>query len=107
MVIAAPPNKELLTIFLQSLMRMLVLKPTDDVEIGRKMVLEKIEKDGISEERLQEMFDKIASEMAKSKQVVFSSIGSQQKFADGSFKDLDERFSEVVDSAKLFAESSK
>jgi len=68
---------------------MMGLEPTDDLEIGRKMVQEKIKRDGISEEHLNTIIEKAASELAAAGKLDFSSNGSQQNFADGSFKDFD------------------
>ena len=53
------------------------LEPTEDVELGRQMVQEKIIAEGISEKHLHVMFDKVASELAKSGKSEFNSLGSQ------------------------------
>ena len=68
---------------------MMGLEATDDLEIGRKMVQERIKRDGISEEHFNTMIEKVASELAAAGKLDFSSIGSQQKFADGSFKNFE------------------
>ena len=38
MVEAAPTRTEIMTLFLQSIMKMMGFEHTDDIEIGRKMV---------------------------------------------------------------------
>ena len=89
-------------------MRELQLDYTDDEELGKKMVWEKIARDCISEEQIQVILDKVASELAELNILgEDSSKNSQQKFADGSFKDINIRFVNVETQKNSISESSK
>ena len=55
---------------------MIELEATDDLEIGRKIVREKIERDGISEELLQVIIEKAAASWQKQIQLELSSVYS-------------------------------
>ena len=94
-------------VILWSVMRQMGLEPTEDLKMGRKMVQDKIKTDGISEERFQIMLDRAASELAKSGKLGSKSSGSQRKFADGSFKDINIRFVNFDKHKNPIAESSK